>query len=153
MKPHLGTNGSIVAYNASFEKARLRELVQAFPSYAAWRKKLEGRFVDLLAPFRSFHYYHPGQRGSASLKAVLPLLCGSGYESLAISDGGEASQAYLNLMAGGMKKEEERKVREDLLRYCDRDTEAMVQVVESLGKLTHSPRSPSFSSPKRRRAS
>ena len=49
--------------------------------------------VDLLLPFRGFRYYHPQQHGSASMKAVLPALTGSGYEDLAIQEGGTASRS------------------------------------------------------------
>jgi|SRR5438876_4961606 len=40
-----------------------------------------------LLPFRRFHYYHPKQNGSASMKSVLPALTGKGYDQLAIQDG------------------------------------------------------------------
>ncbi len=137
LKPLLGASGSIVAYNAPFEQRCLRELAGAFKSYESWWNRLEPRFVDLLAPFRAFHYYHPKQFGSASIKMVLPALCGSGYEGYAIAEGGEASQAYLDLTMGKLSAEEVRKVRTDLERYCGRDTEAMVQIVENLGELIH----------------
>ena len=32
--------------------------------------------MDLLVPFRAFTYYHPSQKESASIKAVLPALTG-----------------------------------------------------------------------------
>ena len=35
---------------------------------------LQPRFVDLMAPFRQFDYYHPDQLGSTSLKVALPAL-------------------------------------------------------------------------------
>jgi len=60
--------GSIVAYNANFETARLRECCKSFPEFLPWLERLENRIVDLLLPFRSFHYYHPKQLGSASMK-------------------------------------------------------------------------------------
>lgn len=38
--------------------------------------------MDLLAPFRSFAFYHPDQEGSASLKDVMPVLTGMGYDQM-----------------------------------------------------------------------
>ncbi len=75
------------ACNAGFEIRVLRSCANHFPKYAAWCESLLPRFADLLLPFREFHYYHPGQEGSASLKAVLPAMTGKGYDRLEISDG------------------------------------------------------------------
>jgi hypothetical protein len=122
LKDLLGKKGSIICYNASFEKARLRESCEAYPSYAAWWEKTEGRVVDLLVPFRSFQYYHPSQRGSASMKVVLPAITGKGYEGMAIADGGTASREYLRVTYGGASAEEKTRVRDELLEYCGLDT-------------------------------
>ncbi len=76
------------------EPIDMRELALAFPEYDNWIKQVRDRLVDLLIPFRKFHYYHPLQRGSASLKSVLPALTGKGYEGMDIADGQEASIAF-----------------------------------------------------------
>ena len=83
----LGNSGSIIAYNKGFEEGILRDLASAFPEYSDWIEQVCSRLVDLLAPFRNFDYYHPAQKGSASLKAVLPAITGRGYEDLEINDG------------------------------------------------------------------
>jgi len=87
----LGNSGSIIAYNKGFEEGILRDLAPAFPEYSDWIEQVCSRLVDLLAPFRNFDYYHPAQKGSASLKAVLPAITGRGYEDLDINDGQLAS--------------------------------------------------------------
>jgi hypothetical protein len=69
LSPLLGKSGSIIVYNASFEKARLKECVDAHPGSAGWLLSVLDRVVDLLAPFRSFGVYYPEQNGSASIKA------------------------------------------------------------------------------------
>jgi hypothetical protein len=92
LRETIGSKGSVVAYNAQFEKGRLQECCEAMPNFSPWLKPLEGRVVDLLEPFRSFHYHHPAQGGSASMKAVLPALTGQGYEHLAIQEGDTASR-------------------------------------------------------------
>jgi hypothetical protein len=93
------------------------------------------RMVDLLAPFRSFHVYHPDQHGSASIKSVLPALVGKDYSDLAISDGGMASQAYLTAMYAGVSEEEKQQTFKDLETYCGQDTLGMVDILNKLGKL------------------
>jgi hypothetical protein len=132
LKAALGPAGSIVTYNQSFEEGVLQDLAAAFPDYAEWVAGIRGRLVDLLQPFRSFHYYHPAQNGSASIKHVLPALTGSGYEGLAIGDGDAASRAFLNITWGEATDEERRQVRADLEKYCGLDTEAMIRIVEKL---------------------
>jgi len=125
--------GSIVVYNASFEKGVLNACAEAFPGYRAWVDALLPRFVDLLVPFRNFSYYHPDQHGSASIKAVLPALTDTGYAHLEIADGGAASLSFVE-MAFGEDVTEERKaeIRSQLLAYCALDTQAMVDILGAL---------------------
>lgn len=136
LKEMLPATGSVLVYFEGFEGSVLKELVKDFPEYTAWVDILLGRIVDLYKPFKDFWYYNPKQKGSASIKKVLPALVGKGYEGLDIKDGDCASIAYLDMTFGKMIAEAKKKTREDLLRYCERDTEAMVWIVEELRKLT-----------------
>jgi len=97
-----------------------------------WAAALEKRFVDLLEPFRSFAWYHPDQLGSASQKAVLPLLGAGGYDHLEIADGGAAAREYLRSLDPMTPPAEREGIRAALLAYCGRDTEGMVEIVEGL---------------------
>ena len=47
-----------------------------------------------------------------------------------IHNGSEASNAYANL--GNLSKEEQEKLRNNLLKYCELDTYAMVKIWEKL---------------------
>jgi hypothetical protein len=136
LKKHLGTKGTILTYNAAFEKGRLNEATAIFTEYKKWNEMIQARIVDLLGPFRSFHYYHPDQLGSASIKSVLPAVTGKGYDGMEISDGGTASSEYLRVTFGEeVSKEESRRVRKNLVEYCTLDTMAMVDIVEELRKI------------------
>jgi hypothetical protein len=117
----LGKSGSIIAYNAQFEKRILRECCDQLPNFAAWLRETEKRFVDLLNPFRSFRYYHPAQRGSASMKAVLPALLGDGYDGLEIQEGRTASLEFCRVTFGNVFEAERLRVRRDLEMYCTQD--------------------------------
>jgi len=134
LQASLGPEGSIVSYNSSFETLRMRELAAQFPGHAAWINQALVRFenADLLQPFRSFALYHPEQHGSASIKAVLPAFTDLGYDDLTIQEGGTASNQFLGLLKGQVPKEEIPSLRENLLSYCERDTIAMVKLVEKL---------------------
>jgi hypothetical protein len=130
--------GSIVAYFAAFEAGRLGELAREFPEHAGWIERILARVVDLHAPFKAFDVYHPLQEGRTSLKAVLPALTGSGYEGMAIADGGTASLAFLRIALWSEGTElaaDVAKVREDLEAYCRLDTLAMVRILDELERL------------------
>ncbi len=131
----LGNSGSIISYNKGFEEGILKDLGKTFPEYGGWVSQILTRMVDLLAPFRNFDYYHPNQKGSASLKAVLPAVTGKGYEGLDIADGQLASMLFEKVTYGETSEEERYKVRSDLEKYCSLDTEGMIGIVDKLRDL------------------
>ncbi len=140
LKGALGNNGSIVVYNQQFETGRLKELADSFPGYREWINSLYPRFIDLLVLFRNFWYYSPRQHGSASLKSVLPALTGKGYDEMEIDNGEMAFLEYLRITFGDMAgrlpdRDEIKKVRDDLEKYCCLDTEAMVWIVDEMRKI------------------
>jgi len=136
VKSALGEDGTIVAYNAGFERRVLKEAAEAVPEFMSWSLELEQRFVDLLNPFRSFAYHHPDQLGSASLKVVLPAVTGMSYADLEIAEGETASREYLRVMSGNVDPIERIRVLRDLEDYCALDTLGMVAIVDHLEQLT-----------------
>ena len=123
--------GSLIAYS-SYEVTRLRALAGLFPKYEGPLLRLCDRVVDLMRIVRT-EYYHPEFRGSFSIKSVLPALVPElAYDDLEISEGNAAAASYERLIAGDVPESEVAFVREALLEYCKRDTEAMVRVYESL---------------------
>jgi predicted RecB family nuclease len=127
----------VVAFSG-FEKTRIRGLQKSVPDLAKELEELEHKLVDLLPVLRD-HVYHPEFHGSFSLKVVLPVMVPDvSYEDLVIIDGMVASVeiARLLFVAGKVPDEERARVRGDLLRYCRRDTWAMVKLLERLRALT-----------------
>ena len=140
LKSAIGESGTVLSYYQSFEKSRLKELAEFLPKNVKWIENVIGRMIDLYDPFKSFSYYHSSQKGSASLKKVLPALTGKDYKGLEIDNGTDASLAYLFITHGsyGGEKatsEEIKKVRANLEKYCGRDTEGMIWILEKLEKL------------------
>ena len=127
----LGGQGSVLAHNASFERGVLRELL-AFRREEEWLGAAARRVVDTLRPFQAFWYYHPEQRGSCSLKRVLPALTGEAYDDLDVSDGEGAGLVFLRMARGEVEGEEKARLRAALERYCALDTRGMVEVVRVL---------------------
>lgn len=124
--------GSILVFNATFEKQRLKECAELLPEYESWVKTVNGRIVDLLNPFRSFNFYHPNQCGSASMKSVLPALTGKDYGHLEIQEGGEASHEFVRVTFGDVTEPERKRVRQALDEYCGQDTEGMIWILNAL---------------------
>jgi hypothetical protein len=125
---------AIVAYNAGFERDRIRELAVALPYLAVRLEALAARVVDLLPAVRN-HVYHPDFGGSFSLKRVLPALVPEmSYRGLAIAEGETASLELGRLLFHGdeMEPEERARLRADLLAYCHQDTWGLVRLLERL---------------------
>ena len=128
-------SGSIVVFNASFEKSRLRECADAFPEYADWVERVTSRMVDLLIPFRGFYFYQPNQSGRASMKSVLPALTGKDYKALEIQEGNTAGREFLRVTFGDVSEAERWRVRRALEEYCGHDTDGMVWILGALKSL------------------
>jgi hypothetical protein len=135
MKSDFHSEGSIVAYNATFEKNRLKDMKKRFPSEADFLDNLISRFVDLMELFRPQNiYYLPAMKGSYSIKNVLPAIAPEfSYSDLVIGNGGEASSIFETKCAGSFEGNWE-ETRTALLKYCERDTYGMVVIWNHLNE-------------------
>lgn len=131
----LPEEGCILVYYKPFEQGRLEELAERFPRKNKHIQKLIGNMVDLLDPFKSRHLYSWKQRGSHSLKAVLPAFVKDlSYDDLEIGDGGAAMQAYHEMCALADSPKKLASLRKHLLAYCKQDTLAMVRLLEVISE-------------------
>lgn len=122
---------SIVVYS-NFENQRLTDLQTALPDLSEPLGDLRSRLFDLLPVIRR-HVYDPAFAGSFSIKAVLPALVPHmGYDDLQISEGSLASIAFSEIVSGALSAERRSELRENLLAYCRRDTEAMCELFRIL---------------------
>ena len=132
------TEGTIIAYNQSFEMNCIKSLADIDTKKSALLLELNERFIDLIIPFRKGHYYHPLFNGSFSIKNVLPALCPDDpslrYDKLNITNGGDASLIYKNF--NEINSDDHEKVLSDLYAYCRLDTLAMVKILEHLISIT-----------------
>jgi hypothetical protein len=128
----LGSSGTILVWNQTFEKGVLSELGRDFPEFNTEIQRLMPRVSDLMIPFKKKHLYTPEMNGSYSLKSVVPALVPElSYKMLEINDGGMASSAYEKLVtetdAGQIAT-----IRKNLLDYCGLDTWSMVKILDCL---------------------
>jgi hypothetical protein len=118
-----------------YERTQINQLAERVPAFASDLKTLAGKLVDL-APLVREHVYHPGFNGSFSIKDVLnPLVPDLTYQDLVIVDGQVASVEIARLLFVVHLVEERDQLRKDLLAYCERDTWAMVRLVQRLRDL------------------
>lgn len=128
---------TVVAYNMSFEKGCLERLAVSSPALAPGLLDVVARLADPLPVVRE-HVYHPAFGGSFSLKAVLPALVpGLSYDGLPIAEGVAASAALEQLLFAGdaLPASERARLRTALLAYCERDTLALVRLLDRLRSL------------------
>jgi predicted RecB family nuclease len=127
----LDSEGSIVIYT-TYEKEIIRALASDFPEMRSPLHVTLDRMRDLHAIIKK-NYYHPGFRGSFSLKSVLPtLLPEMSYQDLAIQEGSQASLEYLRMIDPQTPAAEKKDIEQNLLAYCAQDTLAMVRIRETL---------------------
>jgi hypothetical protein len=130
----LGTEGPVLMYTP-YEKRMINGLAERYPDLEPSLTAVVDRLVDL-APVVRDNYYHPEMRGSWSLKAVLPTIAADmQYSELkGIQEGTAASEGYLEAIDPDTSAERKAELREQLLRYCKFDTQAMVRLVQFLGE-------------------
>ncbi len=143
LKKHTKGKGSVVVFNKSFEINVLTKLLEDFPK-EKWITGVLDRIIDLADVFRKYYYYNPSQKGSYSIKKVLPAVTGESYSSLEIANGADASALYFYSHIKEINEKNttpeidlppKKDIRENLLKYCCLDTEGMVWIVRELGKL------------------
>jgi len=130
----IGPIGSVVVYNAGFERRILRELARDCEARSVELNQIEARLWDQLDIFR-LHYRSAAFGGSNSIKRVLPALVPSlSYADLAIRQGDVAQVRWIE-MINCEAPIPRAKLIADLRAYCARDTEAMLAIHWTLAAL------------------
>ena len=122
---------TLIAYNAGFEQSVLRGLARDVPDCADALLAMAERTVDL-QPVARNHWYHRDQRGSWSLKAVLPTVAELDYEDLDVKGGAMAQDSFLEAIDPATAPGRRRAIEMALRAYCKRDTWAMILLAQRL---------------------
>jgi hypothetical protein len=134
----LGDMGPIFAYNAGFERNRLRELSNLFQDLAPALDALQARIVDLFQMGRS-HYYHPAMCGSWSFKsvcrAVAPAIPVGHFEWRGNS---QPQVAFAVLLQEGLNASERQALRDALMVNAQHETAALRDIVALFESATDS---------------
>jgi hypothetical protein len=129
LQEDIGDTGTVISWNKSFEMTCNRAMALLHSNYADFLASLNNRFYDLADIITKGYYLHPGFKGSWSIKPVLPVMVPAlSYEGLAINKGDQASMAWWKIQHTDIDPAEKDQLVRDLLRYCDLDTLAMVEI-------------------------
>lgn len=132
-----GTEGSVVAYFAKFESARINELIAYAPEHSNALSELLNRIVDPLPIIRDY-IYDNAFSGSFSLKKVSPALLGDqhSYEGMMVGNGNDAQRAFEELISSKTSVMKKDVLRKAMIEYCKKDTYVMVELVKWLFNVT-----------------
>jgi Domain of unknown function(DUF2779) len=134
----LGSQGAVIAYNAGFERNRLRELARFAPDLAPRLEAIQARIVDLFQVMRA-HAYHPAQRGSWSFKSVCRALAPELQIGRFSAAHATPAEAYAHSMQDRLSPAEVEAVREALQAHGQKEVAALRQM---LRVLVHAERPP-----------
>jgi hypothetical protein len=132
----LGSEGPVFAYNAGFERNRIRELGQRFDDLGPVLQALLPRIVDLFALLRD-HYYHPAMSGSWALRSVFKAVAPEvGAHDFEVSYQGRSLhsplQAYAASLERGRPAEDSDRLREALRAHGRRHCAALRRITAVL---------------------
>ena len=124
----LGSAGPVLAYNAGFERSRLRELAQRFDDLAPALDAAQARILDLFQLARA-HYYHPVMAGSWSFKsisrAVAPELAGAPRAGPDTAQAFSAQAAFARSLQRGLDGAARHSLRAALQAHGQRETDVL----------------------------
>jgi hypothetical protein len=136
LRKDIGDKGSVIVWNKKFEGKCNEDLAELNAGLAQFLHGLNNRLFDLMEIFSKQHYVHKDFKGSSSIKAVLPVLVPNlSYEGLNIKDGGMACSKWKQMIFDSLNVSRTEQIAEDLKKYCELDTLAMVEIWRALNDL------------------
>lgn len=136
LEKHIGATGTVITWNKSFEAGVNKELALRMPQHKATMERVNNMLYDLMDVFKKQHFVHPEFRGSTSIKKVLPALVPElSYKDLGIKEGGQASNAWWEMLSPATHADVSAQLSKDLKIYCGLDTYAMYAIWDKLYKM------------------
>ncbi|WP_434342313.1 DUF2779 domain-containing protein [Mycoplasma capricolum] len=143
--------GVYVAYNDAFEKSVLKRIAFLFPKLAIPILYIVNNTIDLMDFFKGvkqdssidanfrpwFLIANKNFYGSYSIKKTQPALDSSfTYKNLTINNGSKASETFRRFLEQRIEKNVwDNLIRKDMIKYCNRDTLAMVVILKKVDEI------------------
>lgn len=129
LRENIGSTGSILVWNKGFEGTINKRMGEIYPGFNDFCLDMNRRIYDLMDIFKDMYFADPSTKGSYSIKKVLPVLVPDlSYKGMNISEGATAMTSWYEMVY----KDKEEHIKEDLLKYCELDTYAMVRIFKEL---------------------
>lgn len=139
LEQHVGSFGSIIVWNKSFESQVNDRIAQRMPKMRTYLAEVNDRMYDLKDIFTKQYFVHRELLGKTSIKSVLPVLAPSlTYSTLAIRNGASAALAWSELLSGELSGKETADLCGKLKAYCALDSYGMVAIWRALVALAES---------------
>lgn len=133
LEQHVGSFGSIVVWNKSFESQVNDRIAQRTPEARTYLAEVNDRMYDLKDIFAKQYFVHRDLLGKTSIKTVLPVLAPElSYATLAIRNGASAALAWSELLSGDLSAKESADLGGKLRAYCALDSYGMVAIWRAL---------------------
>lgn len=130
---HIQPGGSVISWNKSFEQGVNKEMATRHPAHRVALERINADMYDLQDIFKKQYYVHPDFRGKTSIKKVFPALVdGAQHSDLSIQEGGQASDAWWQMISSTTSDVERAQISQDLKEYCKLDTYAMFKIWKHL---------------------
>lgn len=135
---HIEPEGTILAWNVSFEKGVTTELALRLPQYETTLSRMCGQMQDLMDIFSNQHYVHKSFKGKIGIEPVMnTLLPDMTYEHLPYTGADVGFVWWNDIVNNGKEPEEREKKRHLILEYCKQDTFVMVEIFRILNEIIH----------------
>ena len=135
LKRVLGPVGSVIVWNASFERMVNNNLVKIFPGEADFFNNLNDRLYDLEKIFSGGLYMDGRFAGKTSVKKItsvwLPDLDYQ-HSDLKIKKGDQATREWLLALDPATRADQRLEIFNNLKKYCRQDTLVMVKILQRL---------------------
>lgn len=129
LRNSISGRGSLIVWNKTFEAGRNKEMAELYPGFAPFLLGLNERIYDLADVFKQCLYVDPKFKGSWSIKNVLPVLVPElSYKELEIQKGDQAMISWWKMTHELTDEGEQEEIKKNLLKYCQLDTWAMVEI-------------------------
>ncbi|OGZ57390.1 MAG: hypothetical protein A3F94_00450 [Candidatus Spechtbacteria bacterium RIFCSPLOWO2_12_FULL_38_22] len=136
LKDNMAITGNVLVWYKSFEVGRNKEMAEMFPEFAQFLEDINSRTADLMEPFSRAWFVDKDFFGSASIKAVMPVVVPNlSYKNLEIQEGASAQRLWIDTTIREKNGVDKDKIFKDLVEYCKMDTLAMVEIWKFLKNL------------------
>jgi hypothetical protein len=133
LKQRVGSFGTIIAWNKSFESHVNDRLADRIPEMRSYLAEVNDRMYDLKDIFSKQYLVDRSFFGKVSIKSILPVLAPElSYSTLVIQSGAAAALAWRQILSGELSEKECTDLCRNLRDYCALDSYGMYAIWRAL---------------------